>query len=682
MNQTRQLAAIMFTDIVGYTALMGRNEQKAFELLTKNRQIQKPIIEQYNGRWIKELGDGVMASFNTVSDAVNAAIKIQGACNAANEYKLRIGIHLGEVVFENEDVFGDGVNIASRIQAIAPPGGIYISEAIHNNVSNKNDIDTEFVRVEQLKNVKEPVRIYQVKIEGVEMPKAVVLVSKKATAIGRTLFNNKGTALFTVVFVVIVVATYFIYNNSLKKGKLNISTAANKIDRSIAVLPFVNMSSDKDQEYFSDGLSEELLNLLAKIPELKVIGRTSSFYFKGKNEDLRIIAEKLGVSNILEGSVRKDGNKIRVTAQLIKAVDGSHLWSETYDRDLEGVFKLQDEIAAAVVKQLKITLLEIPSNNISGAGNVEAYNLILLGNYFYDKLDKENVAKAVDSYRHALAIDSTNARAWEKLANAVSRQAWQNYVDRDLGREQARHASMKAIELDKNFAEGYAELGDNYLYTEFNWKLAEENYLKALKLQPENPDILYSLGGGLYFALGRWDDAIKIMKKCIELDPLKPISHLNLGNILSHAGRPEEATAYFKKALELNPQFQRAHLYLGRNYLLSGKIEMALKEMHEENLEVFRTFGMALAYYAANKTKEADDALKIFADKFQNEWTYLLAELYAYRGEKDNAFVWLDKAFQKKDGWLVFLKGDPLLKKLKGDLRYETFLKKMNLPLN
>ena len=173
MPQSRQLAAIMFTDIVGYTALMGNDEQKAFELLNKNRLLQKPIIEQFNGRWIKELGDGVMASFNTVSDAVNAAIKIQQNCNATKDFQLRIGIHLGEVIFENDDVFGDGVNIASRIQALATPGGIWVSESVHNNVVNKNDINTEFVKVAHLKNVKEPVRIYQVKMEGVVTIKPV-----------------------------------------------------------------------------------------------------------------------------------------------------------------------------------------------------------------------------------------------------------------------------------------------------------------------------------------------------------------------------------------------------------------------------------------------------------------------------------------------------------------------------
>ena len=677
MSQSRQLAAIMFTDIVGYTALMGKDEQKAFELLKKNREIQKPIIEQYNGRWIKELGDGVMASFNTVSDAVNAAIKIQEGCNAANEFKLRIGIHLGEVVFENEDVFGDGVNIASRIQAIAPPGGIFISESVHNNVSNKNDINTEFVKVEQLKNVKEPVRIYQVKIDGVEILKPVDLASKKSTATGRKNFRNKKTALFTIVFVVIAIAAYFIYNSPKKAKEITTSDAPNKIDRSIAVLPFVNMSSDKDQEYFSDGLSEELLNLLAKIPELKVIGRTSSFSFKGKNEDLRSIAEKLGVSNILEGSVRKDGNKIRVTAQLIKAVDGSHLWSETYDRDLKGVFKLQDEIAEAVVKQLKLKLLQSPGTI---AGNIEAYNLILQGNYFFDKLDKENVAKAVDFYNQALAIDSTDAKAWSKLSNAYSRQAWQNYIDRKTGRKKALDAAVKAIALNKNLAEGYSELGDVQLYQDFDWKGAEQSYKKALILMPENPDVLYSLGGGLYFALGRWEEAIVIMKKCIELDPLKPLTHLNLGNILTYAGRPAEAIASFKKVLELNPQFQRAHFYMGRNYLLEGKTEMALQEMQQENMDVFRDFGLALTYHAIGRGKEADEAMKNFIGKFQNEWNYLIAELYAFRGEKDKAFSWLENAYNKEDGWLVFFKGDPLLKNLEGDPRHIAFLKKMNLP--
>ncbi len=289
MSQSRQLAAIMFTDIVGYTALMGKDEQNAFRLLQQNRKLQKPIIEEFNGRWIKELGDGVMASFNTVSDAVNAAVKIQEACNSAMDFQLRIGIHQGEVLFENDDVFGDTVNIASRIQGAAQPGCIFISETVQHNVTNKNEFKSQFVKEMLLKNVPQPMRMYQVLFAGSE----IIEVEKLSEP---------------------------------------------EIEKSIAVLPFVNMSSDPEQEYFSDGISEEIINVLAQVPVLKVIGRTSSFAFKGKNMDLKVIGEQLTVTHILEGSVRRAGTKLRITAQLIKVADGFHMYSEKFDRELKDVF--------------------------------------------------------------------------------------------------------------------------------------------------------------------------------------------------------------------------------------------------------------------------------------------------------------------------------------------------------
>ncbi len=307
MPQTRQLAAIMFTDIVSYTALMGKDEQLAFQFLVKNRDLHKPIIDAFNGRWIKELGDGVMASFNIVSDAVNAAIKIQEGCNLSRDYQLRIGIHLGEVVFENDDIFGDAVNIAARIQSAAKPGCIYVSESVHHNITNKKDIKSRFVKEETLKNVKEPVKIYE--------------VMNIVDAMKITESQNKDTA-----------------------------------QRSIAVLPFANMSSDPEQEFFSDGISEEIINMLAQVPNLKVAGRTSAFSFKGKNLDLRFIGTQLNVNHILEGSVRKSGNKLRITAQLIKVADGYHLWSEKYDRELEDIFDIQDEIALTILEVIKIKL--------------------------------------------------------------------------------------------------------------------------------------------------------------------------------------------------------------------------------------------------------------------------------------------------------------------------------------
>ena len=668
MTQSRQLAAIMFTDIVGYTAMMQQNEEKAVSVIKHYNSTLEKWVTHFNGQVLNYYGDGSLCIFSSATDAVNCSLAVQKELKTDPVVPLRIGLHIGEVFFEDGKALGDGVNVASRVQSLGQENTILISEEVHNKIKNNDSITTKSLGQFDFKNVGKPMEVFALTNDGLFVPQR-----KKMEGKLKKINVQKRNIIAAVSIILLFVAGLFIYKNFWAK---NISA----VDKSIAVLPFVDMSAAKDQEYFSDGLSEELLNLLAKIPELKVIGRTSSFSFKGKNEDLRSIAEKLGVAHILEGSVRKDGNKIRVTTQLIRAADGSHLWSETYDRDLEDIFKLQDDIAGAVVQELKLKLFEVPSVKISGTGNIDAYNLILQGNYFFDKLDKENVAKAVDFYTQALIIDSTDALAWGKLANAISRQTWQNYIDRREGREKARKAALKSIALNKNLAIGYIELGDLNLYQDFEWKRAEDNYQQALSLEPGNADVLYGLGGGLYFAFGRWDNAIRLMKECIEIDPLKPLYFLNLGNILTHAGRLDESIAYFKKTLELNPQFQRAHFYLGRSYLLMGKPEMALKEMQKENFEVFRIFGIAMAYYAANRHKEADEVLRDFSDRFQNEWSYLLAELYAFRGEKDKAFIWLKNAYEKNDGWLVFLKGDPLLKTLKNDPRYTAFLKKMNLP--
>jgi len=311
VSQSRQLAAIMFTDIVGYTSLMGDDEQKAFELLRKNRQLQKPVIVQYNGTWIKELGDGILASFSTVTEAVLCAIEIQKACLGIDDLKLRIGIHLGEVVFEDNDVFGDGVNIASRLQALAPIGGIWVSESVHKNVSNKKEINCRFIKEELLKNVKEPVRIYEVYVEG----------------------------------------------SQAEQSKHTFTTeefSQNRSGQSIAVLPFVDMSLAHDQEYLGDGIADEIIIAIAKIKELQVSSRSSSFSFKNHYEDARMIGKKLGVSNILEGSIKKSGERLRISAQLINVDDGFQLWSDMYQMDVGDIFIIQEHIAQSVVENLKL----------------------------------------------------------------------------------------------------------------------------------------------------------------------------------------------------------------------------------------------------------------------------------------------------------------------------------------
>ena len=478
---------------------------------------------------IKELGDGVMASFHTVSDAVNAAIKIQEACSTSKELSLRIGIHEGEIIFENNDIYGDAVNIASRIQTLGIPGSILFSKKVTDEIKNKTEFHTFSLGSFEFKNVNEPIEVFALANEGFPVPRRSRMEGKLKK---KNVQRRNVIAAFSIIL--FIAAVFFIYKKFLSKNDKDAVT-----DKSIAVLPFVDMSANKDQEYFSDGLSEDLLNLLSKISELKVIGRTSSFSFKGKNEDLRLIGEKLGVAHILEGSVQKEGNKIRVTAQLIRTNDGSHLWSERYDRNLEAIFKLQDEIAGDVVKQLKLKLLTAPSNATSSSTNSEVYNLILQGNYFVEKRDKESLDKALTFYLKALTIDSLNARSWAAVGKCYSLQATWGMIDRNEGQQKARMAAKRSIELDGTLAEGHRVLGEVKMY-DFDWAGAEAEYQRVLNLEPGNADALRILGF-LYRCIGRFDEAIRLTKKSIELDPVKAITYFNFGQLLYYANRLEDA---------------------------------------------------------------------------------------------------------------------------------------------
>ncbi|MDH5251656.1 MAG: adenylate/guanylate cyclase domain-containing protein, partial [Cyclobacteriaceae bacterium] len=391
MSQSRQLAAIMFTDIVGYTELMGSDDKKAFSILKKNREIQKPVIEECNGRWIKEMGDGTIASFNTASDALAAAKKIQEACAAVSDLQLRIGIHLGEVVFENNDVFGDGVNIASRIESLGIAGAVLISKAIRDQVKNKSDLQLISLGYFDFKNVSEPMEVFALANPGFAVPRREEMQGKLKHP------HKKSSALTWIIAIAVIAAASF--SIWLYKGQKE--TSIEPRDQSIAVLAFVDMSPAKDQEYFSDGLSENVIDMLAKVPALKVIGRTSSFSFKGKNEDLRAVGEKLGAANILEGSVQRDGNMLRITAQLIRSADGFHLWSEKFDRPLKDIFAIQDEIALAILEAIKIELVGEGKEDMlkKHTDNIEAFELVLKGRYHYNKFTPDNFLKAIEYYQ-------------------------------------------------------------------------------------------------------------------------------------------------------------------------------------------------------------------------------------------------------------------------------------------
>ncbi|MDQ3845738.1 MAG: adenylate/guanylate cyclase domain-containing protein, partial [Bacteroidota bacterium] len=395
MPSSRQLAAIMFTDIVGYTALMGEDEQRAFELLRKNRQLQRPLIEQYKGQWIKELGDGVLASFPTVTDAVLCATEIQRVCNESGDYKLRIGIHLGEVVFEDGDVFGDGVNIASRLQALAPVGGIWISETVHHNVFNKKEIRTRFVREEVLKNVKEPVRIYEITTGEAAIPLDQSHSFKHSSPAKRPLStarkNSKPLYIITAIVFLLVIAglSYWFYINQNSKQI-----------QSIAVLPFVNESHNTDLEYLSDGITETLINALAQLPNLNVKARSSVFRYKGKETDEKTIGKELNVQAVLRGRVVQRSDALTLYLALVDAATNNQIWGEEYNRKTTDLVALQSEITRDVTNKLRVKLSGAEEQKLAKnyTANSEAYQLYLKGRFHFNKRTAKDIDKSIEYY--------------------------------------------------------------------------------------------------------------------------------------------------------------------------------------------------------------------------------------------------------------------------------------------
>jgi len=641
-EQFRQLAAIMFTDIVGYSALMSNDEQKAFGLLKTNREIQKPIIERYGGRWIKELGDGVMASFNTVSDAVNAAIKIQETCNTVKDLLLRIGIHEGEMIFENNDVFGDGVNIASRIQALANPGSIWISESVYKNVSNKNNITTAFVKLETLKNIKEPVRIYEVKIKHAPEQQPVI--------------------------------TYV--------NKEPVKTISAK---SIAVLPFVNISNDPEQEYFSDGMAEEILNSLAHLTDLKVAGRTSSFQFKGVKVDLREVGEKLGVQTVLEGSVRKQGNQLRVTAQLINAEDGFHIWSERYDRTMDNIFAIQDEIAFSITEKLKITLFEKEKAiiNKTPTANNEAYELYLKGRFFWNKRGVY-LKKGLTFFMQAVALDPQFALAHAGIADAYSLFALYEILPAHEAMPKAREAAQKAILLDPTLVEAHSVLIFVTAFYDWNWIKAMKQFQQTFAINSKYALVHYWFSFYLSCVEGKHDEAIKEAMTSVELEPLVPASYNVLSAAYLYAGKFEDALKASQTALDLEPDYFLSFRNLGVSLLALKRYPEAIEAFKTSaNLSARHPWPIADLSEAYALSGDLENAQKLFHELESRSQTEFISGMQlfiaAYSSEYfDLAFDYLEKAFEQRNILLVTSKASPFLADKINQPRYQEIIRKIH----
>jgi len=452
------------------------------------------------------------------------------------------------------------------------------------------------------------------------------------------------------------------------------SAAPAASENSIAVLPFVNMSSDKEQEFFSDGISEELLNLLAKIPQLQVTARTSSFAFKGKETGIPEIAKALHVAHVLEGSVRKSGNAVRITAQLIRAGTDTHLWSQTYDRKLDDIFAVQDEIAADVVKQLKVTLLgAAPKVRTT---DPEAYALYLQAVQLGRQVIAEAYKQSDALLRKVLAIDPRYAPAWAALAENFYREANQGLLPIKEGFADAREAAQKALAIDPEYAPAHARLGYIAMYGDNNLAGAAQHLKRALALDPADLDVLRN-SASLLQSLGRLDEALALAEAVVHRDPVNVTALFNLGLYQRTAGRFDTATASLRTVLSLAPGRGAAHANIGNALLQKGDAPGALAEIAQETSENWKMIGLPMAYHALGRKADSDAALAALIAKYEKDGPFNIAYVYAYRGEADKAFEWLDKAVEYGDSGLGEIVTENLFDNIHADPRWLPFLRKI-----
>jgi tetratricopeptide (TPR) repeat protein len=416
---------------------------------------------------------------------------------------------------------------------------------------------------------------------------------------------------------------------------------------------------------------------LAQIPTLHVAARTSSFSFKGEKIDIPAVAEKLKVANVLEGSVRKAGNRVRVTAQLIKAVDGYHLWSETFDRTLEDIFAVQDEIAESVVDALKVSLLgEAPKARETSP---EAYALYLHGMHFFDLADPENLDKAHRAFEQSLELDPDYAPTWDGLAGVYIQKTNSGLLGLQEGVALAREAGARALELDDTLAEAHAGDGFIKMVFDWDWSGAKASIDRALELAPSNAKTMRR-AGLLLANQGHFEEALELVRKAIELDPLMTAGYNNIAHVLVAMGRLDEAQAAARQILALNPVQPGAHSIIAKCYLMQGNPEAALAEAEQEQDRSWGEYLIALALDAMGRREEADQLLQKYVEDFRDRMAVQVAGIYAHRGDVDEAFAWLDHAYKVRDGGLSEMLGDPMLANLHDDPRWTAFLGKMGLP--
>lgn len=638
----RQLAAIMFSDMAGYTALMQQNEQLAKEKRRRLKEVLETFVSSHNGKILQYYGDGALSIFNSAIDSVSCAVEIQQSLQQEPKVDLRIGIHTGDIAMEDDAIYGDGVNLSSRIESLAVAGSIFISEKVFDEIRNQEHLSAREMGYFEFKNIEKPVRVFAIDSKGIVVPSRSVLNGKTKQPANR-----------------------------------------------LAVLPFVNMSADPENEYFSDGITEELLNVLTKVDGLQVTSRTSAFAFKGKNIDVREIGIQLHVDKILEGSVRKAGNRVRITAQLVNAADGYHIWSENYDRNLTDIFEVQDEISSIIVNKLRENLtarlheeklVKVPTQNI------EAYTLFLKGLHFHNKITPADTRKAIECFEKAITLEPGYAHAYAMAAAGYAYLGATGQMQPNEAFEIVHKYSDIALQMDSSLAAGHSAKGAAYLLYDWKWKDAYDSLTKAIQLNNATTGA-YQLLSFYYQITGKKKEAVDTLEKALQVDPLSPIINQYLADAYFFSGRTEDALRRAEWLLDIHPQMRVSLQLKGWCLGMKGDWKKAceiFQEVHRLTKHPLKGLTpLACSYARLGETEKAFECIRKIEQR-QNEDPGVvldadLAMIWWSLGDKDKSFHHLFLCVEKRMGPVAILIDHPLFKELASDPRYRLLKEKLNL---
>jgi len=651
MPQSRQLAAIMFTDIEGYTAAMQQNEEKAMMFKDRHRQVLENEHKNFDGTIIQYYGDGSLSIFTSAVQAVRCAITMQQFFCQSPSVPVRIGLHVGDIIKNDGDVFGDGVNLASRIESLGVAGSVLISDKVNDEIHNHPGLKTLSMGTYHLKNIEREIEVFALDHEGLVKPVPNSLTGK-----------------------------------TKEKKVPSIPQIIPK--KSVAVLPFVNMSNDPEQEYFSDGIAEEILNSLAHLNDLKVAGRTSSFQFKRKNVDLRKLGHELGVTTVLEGSVRKQHNRLRITVQLINVEDGFHLWSEKYDREIDDIFAVQEEIALSVTEKLKITLLETERATITHARteNKEAYDYYLKGRFYWNRRGT-GLKKGLEYFLKAAELDPEFSLAHAGIADTYALFAFHSILPPHEVIPKARQAAERAIDLSPSRIEPYSVLAYITAFYDWNWVEAKKQFEKTIAINPGYAVAHYWYSNYLNWVEKDYVHSAEEAHKAIVLEPLIAHSYTTLSSVYTCSGKYEEARKLSETAIELDADSFLSYCSLAMALHGLGKYEEAIEALKFAiNISArhqYPLFMLSWLYAAINNKSEAEKILDELITRSKNEFiSGLSLSVAAYYAQNyDKAYEFLEHAFEERSSLLISIGGYPFLSFIKTDSRFQIFLQRMNYPV-